>query len=162
MDIKMHSIMAGPDGCADAGETIRVSHEQGKRLLAGKFGSKVTPRFPARETQTVDPRVIEQREREEAAQRQRDEAAREAAATTPDMVSGALQQLDPSDDDDWTSGSKPAMDRVKEITGSQSITRARLDEMFPDFRRPVESNGDTATAETPASTTTAAPRSNKP
>lgn len=162
MDIKMHSIMAGPDGCADAGETVQVSSEKGKLLLEGKFASKTTPRFPARETQAVDPRVIEQREREEAAQRQRDEAAREAAATTSDAVSNALQQLDPTEDDDWTGGGKPAMDRVKEITGSQSITRAKLDEMFPDFRRPVEANADAKTVAATATTATAAPRSNKP
>jgi len=158
----MHSIKAGPDGCADAGETIHVSPEEANLLLEGKFASKAKPRFPAREIQTVDPRLIEEREREEAAQRQRDAEQHEAAATTHEAVLSALQQLDPAEDDDWTASGKPAMDRVKEITGSLTIVRTKLDEMFPDFRRPVDLKETLAGVAAPATSVDAGPRSNKP
>jgi len=159
MDVMMHSIKAGPDGCADAGETIRVSQEEGERLIKQKFATKATPRFPAREIAMIDPDVAEQKEREEAARRQK-----EAATKTPQSVQAALAQLDPAEDEDWTSDGKPAMDRIKALTGSATITRDELNAMFPDFRRLEASTASEQSAHPAASpaATNSGPRSNKP
>lgn len=166
MDIKMHSIKAGPDGCADAGATIRVSQEEGDRLIAQKFASKAT-RFPVREKAAIDPQATEQKEREEAAERQRLSEQKEAVAKSSDSVSAAMGQLDAVEDDDWTAGGKPSMDRLKGLTGSQTLTRAEVDFMFPEFRRPKEPGETGAQTGTQTGTQTGAvsesgARSNKP
>ncbi|MCW1932618.1 hypothetical protein [Pararhodobacter zhoushanensis] len=134
MDVKMHSIMAGPDGCADAGQVVSLSPAAAESLIKGGFASMA--KLPARETAMIDPRDIQQREREAAAQQAKDELARKSA----DAVRAALDRLDPGDDEDWTAGGKPAMHRVKELTGSATLTRAELDGLFPDFVRPDDTD----------------------
>ena len=78
--------------------------------------------------------------------------------------SGKSRQRDPVEDDDWTSGGKPAMDRLKTLTGSTTLTRAEVDALVPDFKRPAETDtaatgGDQVTLPAAA---TSGPRSNKP
>ncbi|WP_300009699.1 hypothetical protein [uncultured Roseobacter sp.] len=146
MQVKLHSIMAGPDGCADAGQTVPVPDRLGKALVKGGFAQKV--KGARRETAAIDPALAERQERNRA---QEQEQAREEAAKSPEAVLEALARLDHSDDEDWTAGGKPAMDRVKALTGSTSITRAEVDEIAPDVLR--ETDLDNGTAKGPPSTT---------
>ena len=149
MDVKMHSIMAGPDGCADAGEVVTLSATAAKRLIKGNFAAEVAA--PVRETTMVDPRQQEKLDADRAAERAKQEAEREAESKTAESVGLALDALDPTEDDDWTASGKPAMDRVKDLTGSASITRAELDALYPDFTRAGPAEGDAGKAAPPAS-----------
>lgn len=157
MDITMHTIKAGPDGCADAGETIKVSPTEGQALIDGKFATKAKRRFPGGETAMIDPKAVEQKEREDSVRQQKEIEDREAEAKAPANVEIALQQLDPAEDEDWTGGGKPAMDRVKTLTGSLTLTRAELDTMFPDSRRPLDPDSSS-----PIPLAASGARSNKP
>ena len=146
MDVKMHTIKAGPDGCADAGTTITVSDVEGKRLVDGKFAVAATR--PNRETAMFDPARQEQAERDKAKASADEASAKEASSKTAQVVGKALDALDPMEDDDWTANGKPAMDRVKELTGSTTLTRAELKALYPDFSRPaVPEGGESAEIE---------------
>jgi len=166
MDVKMHTIKAGPDGCADAGATISLPDAEAKRLIEGKFAVKATR--PARETAMIDPVRQEQTERDQAKARAETEAAKEAERKSAQSIGQALESLDPTDDEDWTAAGKPAMDRVKELTGSTTLTRAELEALYPDFARPVTVSATGAPAEAATATSEPAPagssaaRSNRP
>ncbi len=70
-----------------------------------------------------------------------DEAAAVAKAKEPANVKAvALDKLDPKDDDDWTAAGKPAMGRIEALIGVP-ITRAEVEAMFPDFKRPEAGTG---------------------
>ena len=64
MDVQINTIMAGPDGCADAGQVISLSDAEGNRLIDGGFAVLAT--CPGRETTMIDPTDKEHTEREEA------------------------------------------------------------------------------------------------
>lgn len=136
MDVKLQTILAGPEGCADAGAVVTVSDVVGRRLIAA--GSATEYRRPVRETAMIDPRVLEEDERRRSEEAARAEAEAEQKRKAAEAVGAALESLDPAEDDDWTSAGKPAMDRLKDLTGSTTITRAEVDTMFPDFRRPID------------------------
>jgi len=57
------------------------------------------------------------------------------AATTDGAILEALKKLDPDNDEHWTNTGKPAMEAVNALLPA-AITRARLDEVAPDFSRP--------------------------
>lgn len=60
------------------------------------------------------------------------------AATTDDQIKAALAKLDPANNDHWlASTGRPAMDAVNALLPAP-ITRARLDEVAPDFVRPAK------------------------
>jgi len=166
MDVTMHTIKAGPDGCADAGATISLSDAEAKRLIKGKFAVEATR--PVRETAMIDPAGQERAEREQAKARAEAEAAKEAVRKSAASVGQALESIDPTDDEDWTAAGKPAMDRVKELTGSTTLTRAELEALYPDFARPVAVSATGAPAEAAKATSEPAPagssaaRSNRP
>lgn len=63
------------------------------------------------------------------------------AAVTDDMINDALNKLDADNDDDWTTIGKPAMEAVNAHLPTP-ITRARLDEVAPDFSRPEPASED--------------------
>lgn len=133
MHVKLSSIMAGPEGCADAGTTIPVSDTKAQALIKGGFGRKVSG--PTRETAAVDAAQMAERERQNAEAEARAAAEQEKNAKSTDVVLAALARLDRDDDEDWTAAGKPAMDRVKELTGSLTLQRSDVDAIAPDFRR---------------------------
>lgn len=135
MDVKMHTIMAGPNGCADAGVTISVPDAEAKRLIDGKFAVEAVTR-PISETAVIDPAVQERNERDAA----KAEAVKEAENKSTESIKRALDALNVDDDEDWTAGGKPAMGRVKELTGSTSLIRAEIEAHYPDFTRATASN----------------------
>jgi hypothetical protein len=135
MRIKLNKVIAGPTLCADAGESVTVDDTFGKALIVSGAAERVAA--PKRETAVIDPARIEADERAEALRKAQEDAAKKA----PDVIKKALDVLSLDEDDDWTSSGKPAMDRLKELTGSPTLTRAEVDAAFPEFRRPVsESN----------------------
>ena len=50
-------------------------------------------------------------------------------------IRGALEKLDPDNDDHWTKAGDPAMDAVEEILGDKSITRDDVKAADPGFNR---------------------------
>lgn len=77
-----------------------------------------------------------------AASAETEPGALSQAATTDNDILIALNKLDPANEDHWTSTGKPAMDAVNALLPAP-ITRARLDEVAPDFSRPeAPSSGD--------------------
>ncbi|MDF3413282.1 hypothetical protein HKX54_02340 [Sulfitobacter sp. M57] len=131
MDIKLKTIIANAQLCADAGETVSVDNKLGEALIAAGDAERVGP--AARENTSIDPRQVEVDERAAALRKSQEDAAKK----TPDAIKKALDQLSTEADDDWTASGKPAMDRVKELTGAADLTRAELDDLFPEFIRPV-------------------------
>lgn len=63
------------------------------------------------------------------------------AATTDDMIKEALGKLDPANDEHWTADGKPAMAALNALLPAE-ITRSRLEEVAPDFRRPSQPSAD--------------------
>lgn len=59
------------------------------------------------------------------------------AATLDSDITAALAKLDPKDDTHWTSDDKPAMDALNALLPA-AITRKRLEEVAPDFKRPSQ------------------------
>ncbi|MCF7725773.1 hypothetical protein GLP52_03635 [Sulfitobacter sp. M22] len=156
MQVKMLKVSASALLCADAGEIVTVDDILGKQLIAAGAAKAHLP--VRRETAMIDPKSIEEAERE----RSRALAEAEAARKKPDVIKQALDQLDAEEDEDWTAAGKPAMDRIKELTGSATLTRAEVDAAFPDFSRPLN---DAPTAPPPAQpvpATKAGPRSSAP
>lgn len=135
--IKLISILAGPALTANPGDILRipdhVSAEAAEALVAGRYAVPVAAKSAGTVALSPEAAVTAA----EILRRQAaEQAVTEAAAKSADSVATALSLLDPANDDDWTAGGKPTMERVKELTGSATLTRAELDEMFPDFRRP--------------------------
>ncbi|QPM89377.1 hypothetical protein [Pseudooceanicola algae] len=163
MDVKLQTILAGPEGCADAGTVMTVSDVVGRRLIAA--GSATEYRRPVRETAMIDPRALEEEERRRSEEAARSEAEAEQKRKGAEAVGAALKDLDPSEDDDWTSAGKPAMDRIKDLTGSTTLTRADVEALFPAFKRPSSEAPPpaalNAVASKPASAASGA-RSNRP
>lgn len=156
MQVKMLKVSASALLCADAGEIVTVDDILGKQLIvAGAAKSHMPVR---RETAMIDPRSIEEAERE----RSRALAEAEAARKKPDAIKQALDQLDVKEDEDWTAAGKPAMDRIKELTGSTSLTRAEVDAAFPDFVRPTDDASLPVQAAPPAPAAKVGPRSSAP
>lgn len=61
-------------------------------------------------------------------------------------IKGALHDLDPARDDDWTEGGLPSLSRMKELTGNRELTRAEVSEAEPGYTRdggPKEKPGKT-------------------
>lgn len=52
-----------------------------------------------------------------------------------DKIKEALRKLDPNDDGDWTEGGLPSMARMKELTGMDDLTRQKIGEADPGFKR---------------------------
>lgn len=52
-----------------------------------------------------------------------------------EKILDALSQLDPLDDDHWTSDGAPRMDAIEAIVGDKSITRKDIVNAAPDFNR---------------------------
>lgn len=50
----------------------------------------------------------------------------------PLSLTGAINSLDPDQDDHWTKDGKPSMAIIHEMTGSDDITRADVDEAMPE------------------------------
>lgn len=65
------------------------------------------------------------------------------AATTDNDILIALNKLDAENDDHWTTTGKPAMEAVNALLPA-AITRARLDEVAPNFSRPEASPDNVA------------------
>lgn len=150
MKLIMITTMAGPELTADAGTPVDVSEKFGKALKAGGFardplanelrGSTSDAAFAAAilgkpvpvETDAERTARLSAENTETA----RLESERIKTAKLPENVKAALDQLNPADDEDWTAGGKPSMHRVETLIGTKDITRAELDAMFPDFKRP--------------------------
>ena len=145
----MQSIMAGPEGNADIGQEIEVDSKTAKKLLAGKFATKISG-GRSHETAAINPAEIVERERqaarEKAVAEQAEAEQAEQTAKSPDAVKAALDLLDPANDDDGTGGGKPAIDQMRQLTGSTSLSRAEIEEMFPDFKRPATGEPNLATS----------------
>ena len=121
MQVKMLKVSASALLCADAGEIVTVDDILGKQLIvAGAANSHMPVR---RETAMIDPKSVEEAQRE----RSRALAEAEAARKKPDAIQQALDRLDVKEDEDWTAAGKPAMDRIKELSGSTTLTRAEVD-----------------------------------
>jgi hypothetical protein len=148
--VTLLTILAGPNGVADAGTTIEVDSAFAEQLR--KAGSAVSPAAIVAATRPATAPVAaaggpaaepvetpaekearESREREAAAKA---EADREAGAKSPDNIKAALDKLDPKDEEHWIGNGKPQLAAVKELAGSKTLTRAELDAMFPEFLRP--------------------------
>lgn len=152
MKLIMITTMAGPELTADAGTPVDVNDKLGKALKAGGFardplanelrGSTSDAAFAAAilgkpvpvETDAERTARLSAENTETA----RLEAERIKTAKLPENVKAALDQLNPADDEDWTAGGKPSMHRVETLIGTKDITRAELDAMFPDFKRPAD------------------------
>ena len=94
MKAKMKTIMAGPDGSRDIGQTVEVSGPDDP-LVAGGFATI--------ETAMLDP-------------------ATETRASVDDIKTAA-NLLDGADDDDWTAGGLPDLARIRDLTGDSTLTR---------------------------------------
>ena len=151
MKVKLHTISASPSGCADAGELVTLSDDEGKRLIAA---GAAQPHTAAQVLDVGSSTIVEEQESLKL------EANREAESKSLASVTAALNTLDPAEDDDWTSGGKPAMDRLKSLTGSTTLTRADVVALVPEFKRPVATEPAKPAAQ-PA-TANSGPRSNKP
>lgn len=57
------------------------------------------------------------------------------AATLDVRILNALEQLDHDDDEHWTSTGEPMMSAVESFLSDESITRADIKAVAPDFRR---------------------------
>ena len=53
-----------------------------------------------------------------------------------------LREMDPLDDDQWTTDGAPRMGYVQEATGNASLTRKEVVEAAPDFNRETAGNPD--------------------
>lgn len=133
MDVKMHTIKAGPSGCADAGTIVTLPDVEAQKLIDGKFAVKASA--PLRETAMISPAMQAQLDRDRAKAIADERAANEERCKSPDNILSALKELDMDDDEDWTAAGKPSVDRVKQITGSTTLSRAEIDDLFPDFSR---------------------------
>lgn len=76
----------------------------------------------------------------EAAAAGTSEGALSAASQTeprndPMSLAAALAALDPENDEHWTTAGKPAMAAVEALMGDVSITRAQVEDAYPDFSR---------------------------
>jgi len=161
MKVKLHTISAGPGGCADAGEPVTLSEDEGKRLIAA---GDAQPHTAPLVREVGSSSLVEEQSRKREDARLQDEANREAESKSLTSVTAALNGLDASEDDDWTSGGKPAMDRLKTLTGSITLTRAEVDALAPEFIRPTATASATTTSDPvvqPAAVSSG-PRSNKP
>lgn len=175
MRVTMQTIMAGPQGTADVGETIEVTDKLGKTLKDNHFATEPVARRSSATSdhalaaaitgksggpaalKTDGPTVAEfvkagysaknyppagyeskSTEAEIADAIAAEEEAAETKAKSPESVKAAIDQLKPDDDEDWTAKGKASVARIKELTGSKSITRDEIDAMFPDFARPTE------------------------
>lgn len=146
MRVRMIStVYATARGTAQPGQlTPDIPKEEAEALIAKGYATEAGAGPAAkRETAAVDPAAAEEAERQaaadaarEAARKAKEDEEAEAKAKSPESVKVALDQLDPADDEDWTGAGKPAMKRIEELTGSKSITRQEVDQMFPDFKRP--------------------------
>lgn len=56
-------------------------------------------------------------------------------------IKNALGELDTKNDDHWTAGGLPSMDRMKALVGDENLTRAQVSDAAPGFNR---SNADAA------------------
>ncbi len=147
--IQMNTIMAGPEGAFEPGRKLTIgvdiSAERAEELVKGQYAKVIGTGPAARETAALDPDAVAEIERakaqEDAAEAAKREADREAAAKAPDAIKAALEKLNPTDDEDWTGGGKPAMDKLKELTGSKTLTRADVDAVDPEFQRPKPNDG---------------------
>lgn len=72
-----------------------------------------------------------------AASGETDPGALSQAATLDSDITAVLAHLDPKNDTHWTSDGKPAMDALNALLKAP-ITRKRLEEVAPDFRRPSQ------------------------
>ena len=133
MKVRMTTIYAGPRGTANAGElSPDLPADEADALLAAGHA------LPAREELGADAKATDAADAEaKRAAAEKEAAEKEAAAKEPDHVRAALDRLDPADDEHWTGAGKPAMDIVKELTGSATLTRAELDAIAADFKRPA-------------------------
>lgn len=129
MQIKMLKVSASPALCADVGEIVTVDEGLGKALIKVGAAKMSTP--VGREDASFDPVEMESAELE----RSRKQAEEEVARKSPAAIVAALNLLDQGDDDHWTAAGKPAMDRLKDITGHAGLTRSDVDDAAPDFKR---------------------------
>jgi hypothetical protein len=161
MKVKLHTISAGPGGCADAGEPVTLSEGEGKRLIAAGAAQPHTAPLVSEARPST---LVEEQARKREETRLQDEADREASAKSLTSITAALNALDQSEDDDWTSGGKPAMDRLKMLTGSTTLTRAEVDALASEFKRPTEAEtaGTGVDPVIQPAAATSGPRSNKP
>lgn len=157
MKVKLHTISASPSGCADSGEPVTLSDDEGKRLIATGTAQIHTT---AQVSDVASAALVEEQARKLDEARLREKEIREAEGKSLASVTAALNSLDPADDDDWTSGGKPAMDRLKTLTGSTTLTRAEVVALVPEFKRPVATEAAKPAAQPAAASS--GPRSNKP
>lgn len=128
MKVVLQSIYAGPDGCADAGQAIDLPAKEAKRLIK-EGGAKEVKDEPKRTRSdnarggTQDPLL--------------QEAVIEALKKSPLAIAGAIQALDPDNDQDWDEDGKPSLDRLKELLTSETLTREEVDQFAPDALRPL-------------------------
>lgn len=57
--------------------------------------------------------------------------------TDADRILTALKGLDPANDEHWTSEKQPKVDVVAQLSGLPSVTRAQINEVAAEFRRPA-------------------------
>jgi hypothetical protein len=127
MQIKMLKVSASPALCADAGQIVTVDDEFAESLIAASAAEK--HKADGREVAAVDPQRIEVNERE------RSLAAAEALKQLSANIVNSLRVLDHENDDDWTSGGEPAMNRLKILTGKSDLTRVEVSAAAPEFKR---------------------------
>lgn len=161
MKVTLHSISAGPDGCADAGQPVTMAPKEAKRLIRAGAAQPFDPPVGKKAAPKSVPDLAAQRARE---------ASEEAARKAPDLVLAAIGQLDHGEDEDWTGGGKPSMDSLKMLTQSKTLTRAEVDAIAPDARRVVEpvappsdnlASADSDKSSVKPAATSSGPRTNK-
>lgn len=106
MKAKLKTIMAGPDGHLDAGSTVEVSGPDDALVVGG---------FAVMETAMLDP-------------------ATETRASAAD-IKVAANQLDHTDDDDWTAGGLPDLARIRDLTGDATLTRKQINAATDSAKR---------------------------
>lgn len=144
MKVLMKTIYAGTAGTSDAGKpSPDISKEEAQSLVDAGHAEFIAASSTAKETAAGSSGAETAADREaakkEAARIEAEQAAAleeaEKKCKSPEEVQAALDMLDTDNDDDWTAGGKPAMDRIKDLTGSTTIVRGDVDEMFPEFSR---------------------------
>lgn len=166
MRVTLNRIKAGPDGTADAGQTIEVDEKLGKFLTSRKIASLPS----GTQTAAIDidqirneeheraKEALERAQAEKAAQEKADRDKANEAGRQPQAIIDAAAKLDPANDEHWIGSGLPAVSAMQQLTGSQTLSRADIS-AAGDFRRPPKDTKPAAKAETKSET---GARSNAP
>jgi len=124
---------AKADGKRDTQTIARPGSEVPSDVSSGQQGSSEVPEADGSGAAgaTADGRGSEVPERDGSSN-----AGNDGSAAQPQGILDALKQLNPKNDEHWTNEGRPRIDAVERILGDSTITRARINEVAPDFVRP--------------------------